>query len=79
MNSKILSLLKDSDFCFWEDEHWGPGRDNIDWGPDYDKEMKLFIELLVNECAKIVDDAIVHGEDPSTYSEKIRALLKSDQ
>jgi hypothetical protein len=41
--------------------------------------MKLFIELLVNECANIVDDAIVQGEDPSTYSEKIRALLKNDQ
>ena len=51
MNDKIRELLKESGFCFWADEPWGPGAGKIDWNCDYEKEFDRFVELLVTECA----------------------------
>ena len=72
MNLKLLSLLKKAGFVFWEDEHWKPEDAVIDWATNYDKEIEKFAELIVRECADIVEDAVNHREPASTYVGKIR-------
>ena len=57
MNKKIKKLAEKAGFCFWEDEEWGPGPDNIDWGPDYKEEFDKFCKSLILECAKISEKA----------------------
>lgn len=54
MNEQIKELLKKAEFCFWEDEPWGPGKNYIDWGCDYTKEMNCFIKLMINECVDVL-------------------------
>ena len=56
-----LKLLKQAGFVFWEDESWGPGSDYIDWGSDYDQEVKRLISMTIDQCAKIVDHIDVQG------------------
>jgi hypothetical protein len=55
MNDKIRELLKESGFCFWADEPWGPGAGKVDWNCDYTKEFEKFVELLVKEHLGIWD------------------------
>jgi hypothetical protein len=55
MNDKIRELLKESGFCFWADEEWGPGAGKIDWNCDYEKEFDRFVELIVREHLGIWD------------------------
>jgi len=57
MKKKIKKLAKKAGFVIWDDSSWGPGKGNIDWSCDYDKELTKFVELIVNECAEIADTA----------------------
>jgi len=57
MKKKIKKLAKKAGFVIWDDSSWGPGKGNIDWSCDYDKELTKFLELIVNECAEIADTA----------------------
>ena len=57
MKKKIKKLAKKAGFVIWDDSSWGPGKGNIDWSCDYDKELTKFAELIVNECAEIADTA----------------------
>jgi hypothetical protein len=57
MKKKIKKLAKKAGFVIWDDSSWGPGKGNIDWSCDYDKELTKFVELIVNECADIADTA----------------------
>ncbi len=57
MKKKFKKLAKKAGFVLWGDESWGPGKGNIDWSCDYDKELTKFVELIVNECAEIADTA----------------------
>ena len=59
MNERILELLTEAGFCFWENEEWGPGAGNIDWSADYSKEMNLFIELLLKDVLNLCGDEIL--------------------
>lgn len=43
----VRNLLEKSQFCFWENEEWGPGKGHIDWGPNYEDEMNTFIRLFL--------------------------------
>jgi len=52
MKKKIRKLAKKAGFVFWENEHWGPGWGKIDWGCDYENEMKAFVKLLVKAAKK---------------------------
>ena len=58
MNNKIQQLAEKAGFIFWENESWGPGPGNIDWGGDYTAEFQEFVRLLVDECAYV---AAVHS------------------
>jgi len=31
MNNRILELLKEAGFVFWQNEPWGPGPGRVDW------------------------------------------------
>ena len=55
MNDKIRELMKESGFCFWADEKWGPGPGHVSWDCNYDKELDKFVELLVKEHLGIWD------------------------
>ena len=57
MKKKIKKLAKKAGFVIWDDSSWGPGKGNIDWASNYDKELTKFVELIVNECAEIADTA----------------------
>ena len=54
MNAKILELAKQAGFIMWNDESCNPG-DVIDWSSRYDEEFVKFAELIVNECAGVVE------------------------
>ena len=56
MNDRIIKLLKEADFVFWENEPWGPGPGHIDWAGNYDKEMFEFVKLLTAEHKQILID-----------------------
>ena len=52
MKKKIKKLAKKAGFVMWDDSSWGPGKGNIDWSCDYDKELKKFAKLIRKEYAK---------------------------
>ena len=56
MNNRIKELAEKAGFVLWGDEFWSPG-DAIDWSSRYDDELTKFVELIVKECAEIVDKA----------------------
>ncbi len=58
MNKRIQQLAEQAGFVFWQNESWGPGPGNIDWGGDYKDEFAEFVRLLVNESAYV---AAVHS------------------
>jgi hypothetical protein len=51
MNKKIRKLMEKAGFVFWGEEPWKPAGAIVDWSCDYDKEMKKFTELLVEDIA----------------------------
>jgi hypothetical protein len=55
MNERIKKLAEQAGFCMWKDEPWNPG-DVIDWSSRYDNELEKFAELIVKECAWLVDE-----------------------
>jgi hypothetical protein len=59
MNERIKELLTEAGFCLWQDEEWGPGPGNIDWGPDYSKEFNLFIDLFLKDILNLCGDEIL--------------------
>jgi hypothetical protein len=75
MNDKIRELLKESGFCFWADEEWGPGVGKIDWNCDYEKEFDRFVELMIAECIGIVDDA-ERGGDNEEWDNAIKFIRR---
>lgn len=54
----LLKLAKKSDFCMWTDESWKPEGASIDWSCQYDKEMKLYSEMLIQKCFKKARQAL---------------------
>ena len=56
MNERIKELLTEAGFCFWQDEEWGPGAGNIDWSADYTKEFGEFVNLLIRDCAGMLEE-----------------------
>lgn len=55
MNAKFIELLKQSDFCLWEDESWKPDGAVVDWASNYDEEIVKFAELIVRHAAEIAN------------------------
>ena len=52
MNERIKKLAKKAGFVIWGAASWGPGKGNIDWSSNYDKELKKFAKLVRKEYAK---------------------------
>ena len=49
MKKKIKKLAKKAGFVIWSDASWGPGKGNVDWSSNYDKELKKFAKLVRKE------------------------------
>ena len=65
----LLKLAKKAGFCFWEDEHYGPGPDHIDWSSDYTDCLEAFAKLIAEECAKDAEKiAKKHQKVEEVYS-----------
>ena len=56
MNERILELLREAGFCFWEDEEWGLGPNQFDWASQYTDEMNKFITLLLQDVMNLFGD-----------------------
>lgn len=52
MDDKIIKLAKKAGFVFWEDEHWKPENEVIDWSNSYDKELVKFYKLVIKDYKK---------------------------
>ena len=63
MNQRLISLMKEAGFVFWEDEDWKPEDAIIDWATNYDKEIEKFAELIVQECIRLCDQVDYVGAD----------------
>jgi hypothetical protein len=72
MNPKFIELVEKADFALWGDEDWRPRDAFVDWSSNYDRELEKFYELIVRECAGIIEDAVDHREPASTYVDKIK-------
>jgi hypothetical protein len=59
MNKKTKKLLRKAGFIFWSNEPWRPAGAKIDWSCDYNREMKRFVKLLVNDMA----DNFAHNDE----------------
>jgi len=62
MNERIRQLAKQAGY---EKDMFGIGHWDM-------PECKKFAELIVRECASIVEDAVNHREPASTYVDKIK-------
>ena len=56
MNDRIISLLVEAGFVFWQNEPWGPGPGRVDWSSNYDKEIWDFVKLLTEEHKQTLID-----------------------
>lgn len=64
MNGRILKIAQQTDI--WCDQNYS-GDDH------YDQRWELqFAELIVRECAGVVQNAVDHREPASTYVDKIK-------
>ena len=61
MKEVIRRLADEAGFVFWAGEEWAPGSE-IDWSSDYDREFNKFVELIVKECAMLVEDFRIDQE-----------------
>lgn len=77
MNERFMKLAKQAGFCFWEDEHYGPGPGNIDWSSDYTVELEKFAEALIRDVVDLSSsgtDVLAHyGLEPT-----VKADMKID-
>ena len=63
----LLKLAKKSDFCMWQHEKHKPEGATIDWSCQYDKEMKLYSEMLIKRvCKEIRDEIEMWASDKQT-------------
>ncbi len=45
---------------------------DIVWLLEYHSKLEKFAQLIVQECAQVVSDAVDHCEPASTYADKIK-------
>ena len=68
MNKRIFELAKQADLIQWDSLPSGART------PDHKSVVKArkFAELIVRECAGVVQNAVDHREPASTYVDKIK-------
>ena len=68
MNERIFELAKQADLIQWDSLPSGART------PDHKSVVKArkFAELIVRECAGVVQNAVDHREPTSTYVDKIK-------
>ena len=57
MNNKIIELANKAGFVLWTDENWNQGN-VVDWSSDYDKELEMFAELVINETVNWINENV---------------------
>ena len=77
MNEKFKLLAEKSGFLLWEDEPWKPEGAIVDWGSQYDGELKKFAELIINECLGICEELGDKGMDGHYCADKISKTFRS--
>jgi hypothetical protein len=77
MRDKTLKLAKAAGFLSWEDESWRPTDIDIDWGCEYDKELEEFQNLVVRECAYLVQAMVDQRIPASEYRDRLLQYWKN--
>ena len=74
MNERIRFLAEKAGFVFWGSEECKPEGAVIDWSCDYSKEFEAFTELLIKECAVLLekDGVANYDEDTDVYNKLIQ-------
>ena len=60
---KYKKLAAKAGFALWSGESWAPPNACIDWASLYDKEMKLYTELLIKKCFKAAQECIDNNDN----------------
>ena len=71
----LLKIAKKADFCMWQHEAHKPEGATIDWSCQYDKEMKLYSEMLIKKVLKVVQTELDRN-GLMTYDEVIDDVKK---
>jgi len=59
LTPRFKALARECGFQFWEDESWGPGPGNIDWGCDYTQEFEHYSRELVTWTCELMRQEII--------------------
>lgn len=57
MNGRVRQMLEDAGFVFWQDEQWSDSQ-VIDWSCNYDKEIEMFVKMVVDKCVSICEEGL---------------------
>jgi len=71
MNAQIKTIGRQAGFSFIGDAVYGDRWYSSKCGMDA-PEFEKFAELIIRECASIVENAVDHREPASTYVNKIK-------
>ena len=78
MNERIKELAERSGFSLWSDEPEKPNGAIIDWSCwlcNYDRELELFAELIIQECIQICEEGSVSQMTSSGAANLIRISM----
>lgn len=67
MNERIRELAEQAGFVLWDDEEWNPG-ETIDWSSNYDSAIVKYTELVVRECASMMEWQKISPKDEGAYN-----------
>jgi hypothetical protein len=62
MNNNIINILKQSGFCFWENEEWKPEGEIIDWSSNYDDEIEQAIQTAAKICCDLIESNTAYSK-----------------
>lgn len=54
-NTATRNVLKSDGFLLWEDEHWKPNGQVVDWASDYDQALEQFAESCIKITLRVID------------------------
>lgn len=71
MDNKTFDLARSAGFMYWDNEHWAPENQAIDWSCDYDEELMEFKKLVVRECAWVINNLVEQRVPASEYRDHL--------
>lgn len=75
MNERIKELAERAGFSLWEDEPWKPNGAIVDWCCNYDRELELFAELIIQRCIDICEEGSLSQMTSTGAANLIRVTL----